>query len=101
MKKLFLGFICLPFFVNCSTGNCRSQSLPDTTPPEKLKEELKAVTNESTLKVRVFKSDGSKQCGQGNVVSLEEMEKQLKEIKVYTKYKKNDRKTCLIFMIRI
>lgn len=41
-------------------------------------------------KIKVFKPDGTKQCGQGEKISLLEMEKQLKGIKVYQSYNKND-----------
>lgn len=42
------------------------------------------------LKVRVFKPDGSLQCGMGSKISLETMEKDLKGIKVLSRTNMND-----------
>ncbi len=42
------------------------------------------------LKVRVFKPDGSLQCGMGSKISLEAMEKELKGIKVLNRTNMND-----------
>jgi hypothetical protein len=44
----------------------------------------------STDKVKVFKDDGSLQCGQGEQIALAEMEKELKNIRVYSSAHKND-----------
>ena len=42
------------------------------------------------LKVKVFKPDGTLQCGMGSKISLEAMEKELKGIKVFSKSNIND-----------
>ena len=42
--------------------------------------------------VLVYKADGSLQCGQGKGVSIDEMEKQLKGIKVLSRDKRPDGK---------
>ncbi len=41
-------------------------------------------------RVKVYKADGSLQCGQGKQIPLAEMQKQLKDIKVYSAVNKND-----------
>jgi len=50
-----------------------------------------AMKPESKLdRVKVYKPDGSLQCGQGKAVPLADMQKDLKEIKVYSSFNKND-----------
>lgn len=41
-------------------------------------------------RVKVYKADGSLQCGQGKALPTAEMQKQLKDIKVYSSANKND-----------
>ncbi len=43
-------------------------------------------------KIKVFKADGSLQCQQGQKISLEEMEKTLQGIQVYSRTNQNDGK---------
>lgn len=99
MKKLILLIPVLFVVGACSHGNCRSQKKDSsestkaaaaaagtaTTPiPEA------NVTSSSTERVKVYKADGSLQCGQGKAVPVAEMQKQLKNIKVYSSANKND-----------
>lgn len=44
----------------------------------------------SLLKVKVYKADGTLQCGMGKKISLETMEKELKGIKVLSRSNMND-----------
>ena len=44
----------------------------------------------SQLKVKVYKPDGTLQCGMGSKIPLETMEKDLKGIKVFSRANKND-----------
>ncbi len=44
----------------------------------------------NVLKVRVYKPDGSLQCGMGKRISLDTMEKELAGIKVFTRSNRND-----------
>lgn len=91
IRFLIAGFLVL---TACTSGNCRSQieaekraeaaknpnqKVPDVTMPGKPSE-----------RVEVFKYDGSLQCGMGKPVSLEQMQKDLKEIKVFSSKKKAD-----------
>ncbi len=41
-------------------------------------------------RIRVYKADGSLQCGQGKAIPLTEMEKSLKGIKTYSSINRND-----------
>lgn len=49
-----------------------------------------ATAGVKTLKIKVFKADGSLQCGMGKKISLDEMQKELKGIQVFNKYNQND-----------
>jgi hypothetical protein len=49
-----------------------------------------AAAGAGDLKVKVYKADGSLQCGMGNKIPLETMEKDLAGIKVYNRYNMND-----------
>ena len=40
--------------------------------------------------VKVYKADGTLQCGQGKKISISDMQKDLKDIKVYSSENKND-----------
>jgi hypothetical protein len=84
------------FAFGCAQGNCRSQSHTPSTPEA-------AVTNSSptgkaniepaaasTERVRVFKYDGSLQCGMGKAIAAEQMAKELKGIQVFSSTNKAD-----------
>lgn len=50
-----------------------------------------AMKPESKLdRVKVYKPDGSLQCGQGKAVPVADMQKDLKDIKVFSSFNKND-----------
>ena len=75
----------------CSTAKCRTQK--DTQ--AKVGAEAAVVaggadSSSSQDRVRVYKPDGSLQCGQGRAIPLNEMEKDLKGIKTYSSINKND-----------
>lgn len=90
--------------MGCATGNCRSQNIidkmdansgststPNPTPVDKsTQESFNKIVSDGGLKIKVYKPDGSKQCGEGKAIALDVMEKELKNIKVYSKFKKND-----------
>lgn len=75
----------------CSTGNCRENR------------ENRAVKGEETVtipplpetsqaidRIRVYKYDGSLQCGQGRALSVDEMKKELDGLQVHGGEKKSD-----------
>lgn len=43
-------------------------------------------------RVKVYKPDGTLQCNQGKKIAIDKMEVELKGLKVYSKYNKNDGK---------
>jgi hypothetical protein len=75
MKYLWMvGFLTM---IGCAQGNCRSQkldSVESSTTPLAL----------PSQRIRVYKYDGSKQCGMGKAMSLDEMKKQLGDIPVFS-----------------
>jgi hypothetical protein len=104
MRKILLLVPMIFALGACTHGNCRAQkkdtdkstvaggsaaataegaSTPGATTEA-------AVVSSSTERVKVYKPDGSLQCGQGKAVPLAEMQKQLKNIKVYSSANKND-----------
>lgn len=77
----------------CSTAKCRTQKDSQS----KVGAEAAVVaggsadsSSSSQDRVRVYKPDGSLQCGQGRAIPLNEMEKDLKGIKTYSSINKND-----------
>lgn len=74
----------------CSTGNCRSQKeaqAKEQAPQAQVEMKSEAPISE---RVQVYKYDGSLQCGMGKAVSVTDMQKDLKEIKVYASVNKTD-----------
>ncbi|MFP5519982.1 MAG: hypothetical protein ACLGGX_08770 [Bdellovibrionia bacterium] len=79
--------LCLLAFVflGCASGNCRSQKpLAEPTNKEAV------VPTTSLSRVKVYKADGSLQCGMGKAIPASEMAKELKNIKIYSSENKND-----------
>lgn len=110
MKWLCTGALSLVLF-GCATGKCVNQQTAaaaktaegtavatsavaasgavTTTPATNTGGS--AVKPASKLdRVRVYKPDGSLQCGQGKATPLAEMQKELKNITVHTSFNKND-----------
>lgn len=67
-----------------TSTNSGASLVPDAAPPQPPTEVA------ATGSIRVYKYDNSRQCGQGKTIALEEMAKQLKNIKVLSQEKKND-----------
>ncbi|UOF01984.1 hypothetical protein [Bdellovibrio reynosensis] len=94
MKFLFL----VPMFFilgACSHGNCRAQKAPQTTVTDASTKsaasaEVATMPSSAVDRVKVFKADGSLQCGQGKAIPAAEMQKELKGIKVYSATNQND-----------
>lgn len=87
MKKTFLSLSLLVSLSACTHGNCRTQKDAAKTPATS---EVPVTKSATTERVKVFKADGSLQCGQGKAIPVAEMQKQLKGITVYSSMNKND-----------
>lgn len=81
-----LSVCLLMFSLGCAQGNCRSQV---HTPSPEVAAMKNAPTSPSE-RVRVFKYDGSLQCGQGKAIAPEEMAKDLKGIHIHSSVNKAD-----------
>lgn len=92
-KFIFVCGIVL-VMVGCSTGNCRSHQIAkEQAGPEVQPKENKLLPDPTvTERVRVFKANGSLQCGQGKSIDPATMAKELKEIQVYKTTVENDGK---------
>jgi hypothetical protein len=91
---VFLGLIVV---LGCANKNCREMRLEESQKsgapiavPAVDKE--KDPMNKTALadRVRVYKPDGSLQCGMGKAVPLDVMQKQLGSIRVHKSFSKND-----------
>jgi hypothetical protein len=62
-----------------------------TTPTGgKMPNGAKSSNQAGQLRVKVYKADGSLQCGMGKKITLEDMEKELKGIQVFSRSNQND-----------
>ena len=87
-KWIYVSVLSAALF-GCATGKCVNQATgpapatPSTTGA--------AVKPESKLdRVKVYKPDGSLQCGQGKAIPVADMQKDLKDIKVHSSSNQND-----------
>jgi hypothetical protein len=85
MKKISLKsmgiFFSLLICFGCADGNCRSQSKASSNSRAAMTQKAPRTAQDS---VKIYKYDGSLQCGQGKKISLEEMQKELQGISVYS-----------------
>lgn len=89
MLKLGLMFVSMVAVLSaCSSANCRQKNAAKPVAAG----EVASMDDQSAAqdRVRVYKPDGSLQCGQGRAIPLTEMEKDLKGIKSYSSINKND-----------
>lgn len=86
MKSIFLFSVIAMVAMGCASGNCRSQPQAKTA----------GATAQTALpttiedKIRVYKYDGSLQCGMGKATSLAEMKKELAGITIYSEKAQSD-----------
>lgn len=93
MKKLCLMALPLLFALGaCSHGNCKAKTTDKSVSVDTAKtgEEMPVAPSLKVDRVKVYKEDGSRQCGQGKAVSIKEMQKQLKNIQIFSAENKND-----------
>lgn len=87
MMKILVNLSFAFILGACAQGNCRSQkkvtpALPATEATE--------VESSASNRIKIHKPDGTLQCGQGKLIPIEEMQKQLGKIKVYSAKNQND-----------
>lgn len=83
--KIFLSSLAALSMAGCAAGNCRTQANYQKTENSEVK-----VVTPAPEKIKVYKADGSLQCGMGKAVSLAEMQKELAGVKVHSAANKND-----------
>lgn len=97
MAKWICASILTASLLGCATAKCGNTkagatstgaTAAATNTPTPTGESMKP---ESKLdRVKVYKPDGSLQCGQGKAISLSEMQKELGGLKVHSSFNKND-----------
>lgn len=88
MKKFLVMSVLI--VVGCASGNCRSQRGAEPVDGKKLAEQSNRISVGTQERVKVFKYDGSLQCGMGKAVPVSEMAKELQGITVYSAENKPD-----------
>jgi len=73
-----------------SNAGMKAPEAAVATPPAAATPASAAAPTSAPETVKVYKYDNSRQCGQGEAVPLEDMAKQLKNIKILGQEKKND-----------
>lgn len=90
VKWIYASVLSMALF-GCATGKCVNQANGPAPAAENPSTSGGAVKPESALdKVKVYKPDGSLQCGQGKAIPVADMQKDLKGIKVYSSSNQND-----------
>jgi hypothetical protein len=85
MKYLVIIFLNLIFLSACSTTNCEHERRSQAAAKMTLD---KGAFN--MKKVKIAKPDGTLQCSQGKLIPLADMQKQLKDITVFSAKNQND-----------
>jgi curli biogenesis system outer membrane secretion channel CsgG len=90
MKAIVLVLITVALTA-CGTAPCNqaSASASGKAPQQKGAVAVQGPSS-SADHVKVYKTDGSLQCGQGKLIPVKDMEKDLQGIKVFNSYNKND-----------
>ncbi len=89
--KLVLVLLSLLFFTACSTTNCGNERRFSSAKAED--KDAKMTLDKGSLnmkKIKVAKADGTLQCSQGKLIPLTDMQKDLKEITVFSAVNQND-----------
>ena len=84
-RQIIVAVLMLLTLFGCAAGNCRSQKPPTESNQSAIAEQVNVMD-----RVKVFKYNGSLQCGQGKAMATSEMQKELKDIVVYSSAEKND-----------
>jgi hypothetical protein len=90
MSRMKPGLILILLWTaGCAQHHCRRA--PDSPPsPVVAPQGEEVATVATSRKVKVYKYDGSLQCGQGKAADLEAMAKELKGINVFSSKKQSD-----------
>lgn len=89
MKKLSLA-VSLFFLVACVSQPCKIEERAGLVVTDEDRSKISSAQKDLTMRVFVYKPDGSLQCGMGEKIELETMKKQLKGIEVFSAVNKSD-----------
>lgn len=82
MAKIVFISIFSIYLAGCASGHCRGQE--NLTEAAKLKwQDADVLKEQQNKRVKIFKPDGSLQCGMGQALSPKSMSKQLSGVTVY------------------
>jgi hypothetical protein len=87
--RVFISASFALTLVACAQGNCRMQKDATAKNPDSVAANA-TVTAAAQDRIKVFKYDGSKQCGEAKAVPLAKMQTELKKIPVYSSENKPD-----------
>lgn len=87
LKTISLMIVSLTL-IHCTNTPCKIEERP----PKKVQGIEKTMTSDKDLtkRTRVFKADGSLQCGQGKKTDLNVMAKELENIQIFSSENKHD-----------
>lgn len=97
--KYVLALVVVNFLFSCSTRTCKpnetiqsNDAIAKVSAPVAGQTTISPISNMTNQikKIKVYKADGSVQCEQGTGAKVEEMQKQLGDIKVYSAENKHD-----------
>lgn len=83
-----LGFLAIGLGA-CASGNCRSHRTT-VTDEKTVNQAVAQASSNAQARMKVFKYDGSLQCGMGKPIAISEMQKELTGITIYSAENKAD-----------
>ena len=89
--KLVLVVLSLLFFTACSTTNCGNERRFNSAKTDDQNAKMTPDKGAFNMKkVKVAKPDGTLQCNQGKLIPLTDMQKDLKDLTVFSALNQND-----------
>lgn len=95
MKNLIFVVLSATLIFSCSTRPCKIEDRTTAQTQEQAKASVDQMKNEIAKgsvmnRIKIYKPDGTLQCNQGQKISLDDMSKELKNIKIYSKENLHD-----------
>lgn len=91
MRSAILLF-SLGVLASCASGPCNNQARNADSQPAGAPTSASSISAPETPRLKIYKADGSRQCGQGKAIDLKFMETQLTKagVKVFSSAKQPD-----------
>lgn len=91
--KMFALIMLSSFLFSCSTTTCTNdRKFNAAKNPDEAQKMTLDKGSLNTKKVKVSKADGTLQCGQGKLIPINQMQKELNDITVFSSNSQNDGK---------